>query len=301
MNLRGALAYAQLVRLPNVFSACADVLLASCAGGLISSRLDLVASFLAASGCFYTAGMAWNDFFDRADDAKTRPQRPIPSKRITPLVAFLLAAVLALVGLLLIASAVRFDFQRSTFWLAVALVVLVLSYDAVLKHTWLGPVAMGGCRFLNVILPLSIVELPSESALVLYVLPGIVGVYIVGVTWFARTEEFTSDRRGLIVAAIVMLCAVAGAVVLPAWNGLATTVSGYPYLLAGFVLFIGQRVIPAIRSPTPPNVQAAIKRCIFGLIVLDATLAVVFVGYPGLLIAFLLVPAILLGRWVYST
>ena len=55
------------------------------------------------------------------------------------------------------------------------------------------------------------------------------------------------------------------------------------------------------RKPTPDRVQAGVKRSIFGLVVLDALLASVFVGTWGLLLVLLLPPALLLGKWVYST
>ena len=60
-------------------------------------------------------------------------------------------------------------------------------------------------------------------------------------------------------------------------------------------------IIAAIRKPTPKMVQSAVKRSIFGLVLLDAILATAFVGWPGLLIVLLLIPAIWLGKWVYST
>jgi hypothetical protein len=48
-------------------------------------------------------------------------------------------------------------------------------------------------------------------------------------------------------------------------------------------------------------VQPAVKRAILGLVVLDALLASAFVGSMGLLLAVLLIPGIILGRWIYST
>ena len=49
---------------------------------LYNFNRDLVVQLALTSGCLYCGGMVWNDFFDRADDAKTRPNRPIPSGRI---------------------------------------------------------------------------------------------------------------------------------------------------------------------------------------------------------------------------
>jgi len=40
---------------------------------------------------------------------------------------------------------------------------------------------------------------------------------------------------------------------------------------------------------------------VLGLVALDAVLATMFVGLPGLLVLLLLPPALVLGKWVYST
>ena len=70
------LAYAQLVRLPNVFTAFADIALGACAAGYLLDRPGLrsLVRLLVSSGCLYLAGMVWNDWFDRNDDA-CRPKR----------------------------------------------------------------------------------------------------------------------------------------------------------------------------------------------------------------------------------
>jgi len=58
----------------------------------------------------------------------------------------------------------------------------------------------------------------------------------------------------------------------------------------------------AISDPQPANVQAMIKHCILSLIMLNAAITLLTSGaVPGLAIAALLVPGLLLGRWVYST
>ena len=130
---------------------------------------------------------------------------------------------------------------------------------------------------------------------------GVVGLYIVGVTWFARTEEGVSRKFHLIGAAVVMALSLASAVAVPAQLPAGQAPVYYPYLLVLFGFAVGLPVVAAIRKPTPLMVQAAVKRCIFGLVLLDTILATAFVGWPGLLIVLLLLPAIRLGRWVYST
>ena len=75
----------------------------------------------------------------------------------------------------------------------------------------------------------------------------------------------------------------------------------FPYLLVAFGFLIGLPVARAIGKPGPKEVQAAIKRCVLGLVALDAVLATAFVGAPGLFVLLLLPPALIIGKWVYST
>ena len=59
----------------------------------------------------------------------------------------------------------------------------------------------------------------------------------------------------------------------------------------------------AIAGPTPNNVQAAVKRSLMGLVVLDAILATAVAGTFGLVLLVLLVPILYLRRWqwLYAT
>jgi 4-hydroxybenzoate polyprenyltransferase len=288
------LAFAQLLRLPNVFTAFADIGLAALAAGYLLESPHVFVVLLLASGCLYCAGMVLNDFFDREEDTQARAFRPIPSGRVRAKTAFLLGFALLAAGIAL--SAIT----ANTLRVAVVLAVAILLYDAILKHTPLGPLGMGACRFLNILLGLAavggdVLTLPNVH------LAAATGLYIVGVTGFARTEEAESNRKPLVAAALVMAVALAVAVSVPSHRLAGTTPIYFPYLLAAFGVFVAFKLIPAIRHPSPPNVQAAVKRSILGLVALDAILATAFVGIWGLLILALFLPARWLGKWVYST
>jgi 4-hydroxybenzoate polyprenyltransferase len=300
------LAYAQLLRLPNVFTAFADICLGAAAAGYVFDRPGIVFMLLVASGCLYCGGMVFNDFFDRHEDAKTRPFRPIPSGRITPWGAAAEGAILLAVGFLAAAQAANSLYGKDIgHWsspavIAVLLIPAILLYDAYLKRTPFGPLGMGTCRLLNVLLGLSGAGGDVWTLANLH-LAAAIGVYIVGVTWFARTEEGESRRRDLRFAALVMLAGVLLGLTVPAHFEGHTAPIYFPYLIAGFLFVVGLPVVAAIRRPEPGFVQAAVKRAVLGLIVLDAVLATAFVGLPGLLILLLLPPALVLGKWVYST
>lgn len=304
------LAFAQLVRLPNVFTAFADIALAACVGVAVTTggtdfAFWLRAFLLAlASGCLYTAGMVWNDYFDFAEDSESRPFRPLPSGRVTRRTAVVLGVGLMLVGLVLAGLAGlpgRAAWTGDPLVYALALAVLVLLYDGWLKRTPLGPVAMASCRFFNVLLGLSVVgEEVFDMSMRVHV-AGVVGVYIVGVTWFARTEEGQSRRKHLGLAAGVMVAALALALVLKSRLAAGSGSFLFPYLLVAFGFFVGVPAARAIQKPGPREVQAAVKRCVLGLVALDAVLATAFVGLPGLAVLLLLPPALVIGKWVYST
>jgi uncharacterized membrane protein YesL len=133
----------------------------------------------------------------------------------------------------------------------------------------------------------------------------VVGTYIAGVTWFARSEARASNRTALAGAAGVMaaglLLALPAPVIASEFHLTPRTSFVFPYLLVALAFLIGFPVSKAISRPTPNHVQQAVKRTIMGLVVLDAALATALAGIVGLTILILLLPALYLGRWIYST
>lgn len=294
---------ARLLRLPNVFTAFADILLGTLVAGSWAICAGASLALLAASGCLYLAGMVWNDFFDYEEDKRDRPFRPLPSGQITRSTARWLGIVLLLGGLIFAGMAgIRNDGWNA--WplsIAVVLVGAILVYDAWLKRTPVGPIVMGSCRLLNVLLGLSLAVVADVPWLLRWHLAAIVGLYITGITWFARQEAGKSDSLQLKAAAAIMAIALALAVAAPLHRAPGQVTVAYPYLIVLFVILLAPAVIRAIRKPVPAHVQAAVKLSILGLIVLDAILASAFVGGWSAMILILLPPALLLGKWVYST
>jgi hypothetical protein len=311
------LPYAQLLRIPNVFTAIADIALAALATGSLPGQWAPFVLVALASSCLYCAGMVWNDYFDFEVDLKERPFRPLPSQRISKQTAARVGLALLAGGCIFAAlSAIRTDgYRASTVIVAVALALAILLYDSWMKRLVLGPINMGLCRFLNVLLGLTVAVdgVPAWG----FVLALVVGGYIVGVTWFARLEARVSRRLELVAAALVMATSLAAALFLPVLGkqlarsdlptGPISFVFGelghvlFPYLLVAFGFYAGLPVAAAIRDPRPHQVQAAVRRAILGLTVLDAVLATALAGSVGLLILVLLVPSFRLARRVYST
>jgi 4-hydroxybenzoate polyprenyltransferase len=299
--------YLQLVRLPAVFTAFADIFLAWLATGVGFDRWLPLAFVLAASGCLYCGGMVWNDFFDVEQDRRERPFRPIPSGRVKRRTAGWMGVGFLSAGwFCAVASALLLGEGRWTpTVMATLLLGTILLYDSWLKRTWAGPFGMGACRFLNVLLGLTVAARfgwLSGAYLAL-----VVCVYIIGVTWFARAEARTSSSVVLAGGAGVMLLGLLLALPLPVLppisGGESLTSPLFPYLLVALGFFVGFPVVRAVARPAPKHVQAAVKRALMGLIGLDAVLATAVAGIAGLWILLLLAPVVIMTRlrWLYAT
>ena len=312
------LAHAQLFRIPNLSTAMADVAMGFL---FVHQRLapgGVFACLLLASCLVYTAGMVLNDVYDLEVDSRERPERPLPSGRISPVWAKWLGYQLLLAGVVFgwlagYAAAATWTAWRSG-GVVMLLAVCVVLYDAVLKRTPVASVMMGLCRTFNVLLGMSVAPAIGGAAWrIVYFGPdqllvaGGVGLYIVGVTWFARTEATQSSRLVLVAGTVVMMAGIATISLFPNFGHYSETTTSaslgaWRILLLVLALTIARRCLTAAYRPTPARVQTAIKQCLLSLIVLDAAVCLVTSGpmwAAGVLV--LLVPALLLGRWVYST
>lgn len=305
-------ALAQLVRLPNVFTAVADVSM----GCLFvlgafntwgSDDFIAYAILIAVSCLMYCGGMVLNDVFDYDVDQQERPERPLPSGRLSVNFAQFFGFELLLLGTALGWTVSFLGDSVLTGIVASLLAVAILLYDAVLKSTLLGPVAMGACRFLNVLLGMSLLE-GGEFDAVHFLVAGGIGVYILGLTIFARQEAENSNRIALAVGSVVMLLGISSLAALAevAPERLIDqlqnrTMSWYTFWLVVSMLTVW-RCARAIARPEPVWVQMAVKNGILSLIILDA--AVIY-GVAGLssavVVLALLLPTIVLGKWLYST
>src|SRR5262245_833446 len=299
------LAYAQLVRLPNAFTAMADICLGALATGALPGGTLAFICLLIASTSLYSAGMVWNDFFDFEQDLRERAFRPLPSGRINRGGAARRGRVFLSPGVAFSGASDQAAGSDRSRALTVAglLVAAILLYDGWLKRTAFGPVAMGSCRFLNILLGLTILGSPIPTWGWLLALA--IGTYIAGVTWFARTEAHVSNQNILLSAAAIMLLGIVLALAVPALAKYADAdvapSIGFPYLMVAFAGYLALAVLPAISRPVPQRVQPAVKRAVLGLVLLDAILAAGLVGWGGLALVLLLAPAMWLGKWIDST
>src|SRR4051812_2156589 len=97
----GLRSYAELVRLPNVFTAMADIFLGFLFTHTNFKDWPVFILLLGSSSLLYMAGMVLNDVFDVQQDTRERPERPIPSGRVPLGLALNLGWYMMIVGILL--------------------------------------------------------------------------------------------------------------------------------------------------------------------------------------------------------
>lgn len=291
-------AYAELVRLPNLFTAPPDIVLgAAIVAGLghaVSAPALVGLAF--ASMLLYAAGTTLNDYFDAEEDARERPERPIPSGAV-PRRRALAFGLALLVGGVLIALAVAGPVAGAV---AAAIAALVVLYDGVFKGSAVGFLFMGGSRGLNVLLGTTVAVAPTalvDSGWALSV-PIVITLYIAGVTYMAESETGESDPTSVTVAiAGTALAALAAAAVLAVRNpSIVDAVVGAVFLLA-FIAWVGRALRGAYADPTPKTIGPAIGVCILGLTVLNAAFAATTGAGWALVTAAFLVPAVALSEF----
>jgi len=267
-------AYLQLTRPANVATALADVLAGYAIAGFGHRRMLLW--LLVSTACLYAGGVVLNDFFDRALDRVERPERPIPSGQVSAAAAGSLGAVLLLAGI-----AAAFMANPVAGVVGCAIAALVVLYDAWGKHRALfGPVNMGSCRALNLLLGVAAVPAALSAAWPIALLPLI---YITAVTAVSRGEVLGGTREvaafALISLSLVLSALVGLGAVAASWVGVLLT--------AALALRVAPPFWAVYHEPSPPRIRRAIRTGVLSLVVLDAVIGAIYAGptYSAIILA----------------
>lgn len=262
--LRG---YLELLRPPNVVTAIADVLAGYAVAGRMNHRALLW--LLAATSCLYAGGIVLNDFFDRHLDAVERPERPIPSGRVAAPRAAALGGTLLVAGVALAAQA-----TWAALMVGAAIAALVVLYDARSKrHPIAGPLNMGLCRGLNLLLGVAAVPAAMSAGWPIAVISV---VYIAAVTTVSRGEV----HGGKTVTARLALISLSG--VLIALTAIALGADEGRFVALVLVAVLGYRVLPPFRQvladPRPPVIRQAVRAGVLSLVLVDAAISAAYAG-----------------------
>lgn len=274
------------MRPANLLTAVADVLAGYAAAGLPEPAA--LPWLIVATLGLYGGGVVLNDVFDAKLDAVERPERPIPSGRADIRATAALGTFLLLFGIGAAAGA-----GRTSAAIAAAIALCALLYDAAGKRVpGVGPVNMGLCRGLNLLLGVSAAPARLLERWPLAFLPI---AYVAAIT-LASAGEVRGGSRGALLGAQLLLGGVLIALPLCGEPSALRLLGQLP-----FVLLLAARTVPAFRrawlEPSPERVRAAVRAGVLSLIALDAALAAGYAGPGyGILVLSLFLPAGLLAR-----
>jgi 4-hydroxybenzoate polyprenyltransferase len=178
--LRTLLVLGRVSNLPTVWSNCL-------AGWLIGGGSDVGHFVLLILGAtfLYLMGMFLNDAFDADFDRQHRPERPIPSERIT--VAAVWQWGLSWLGLGLLCFGLL---GLKPFVWALLLSGCIFIYDAIHKMFSISPILMAGCRFF-LILAAASVTIEGVTGYGIWTAL-VLACYIIGLSFLARKESLES-------------------------------------------------------------------------------------------------------------
>jgi len=281
-----------MMRPANVVTSVADVLAGAAIAGVFSAEifkdhLQAVIMLCFSTACLYGGGIVFNDVFDADLDKIERPERAIPSGRVSQQQASVFGSILLLAGIISagLVSAVSAS-------LAVAISLFALLYNKISKHhPFWGPLNMGLCRGLNLLLGMSILTATLQQLYFLAIVPI---VYIFSITMISRGEVHGGGRRNLYIAAI-LYGIVTGFILYFSYLNDKLLLSAI--ILIPFLWMIFKPLIKAIQNPVGKNIGGAVKAGVISLILMDAAWAATFSTiYAALIIACLLPLSIWLAK-----
>lgn len=280
----------EAARLPNLFTAPADVIAGSLASGW-GLHLGSLLLLCASSVCLCASGGVINDIVDRAQDAKHRPLRPIPSGRLSVKTARFLALALSGFGLLFSAIAGIIPLAISS-----SLLGLILFYNLFAKkREFAGPIAMGVCRAANILLGMS----PALGGIDSWhwAIPAIMFFYVFAIARLGRFEAFGIREKALVYP--FWLLSVCSLMFITGLNLLNRESLFFQALFAGLS---GYGVTMAFFPATGEAVRRGVKIMVLSIPLLDASIAAGLKGTGyGLAVSLLMIPPLILSKRIKAS
>ena len=276
------------MRPANIVTSVADVLAGiAISGFFLETDREILPVFLLCLSTIglYGGGIVFNDVFDADLDKVERPERAIPSGAISKKEATLLGIILLCIGFL-----AAFAFSVRSGIIAFLILVFALVYNKYGKHhAFFGPLNMGICRGMNLLLGVSIVSISLQSFYFLGLIPLI---YIFSITMISQGEVHGSNRNKLYTGAFLYLIVI-GAILYSAF--LRQNIFYAALFLILFAGMIFRPLFTAIKEPVGKNIGKAVKAGVISLILMDAAWAS---AYGQIFFAMLIAILLPLSLWL---
>lgn len=209
-----------------------------------------------AIACFYIAGMAMNDVVDARTDQAERPNRPIPSGRVSPRAALAFVVILTMAGLGMCAA-----FNLRTLIAGLALVAFIFLYNLLHSAHAASVVILGAARGMVYVIA-ALAASDSINGQVLGLFAGALATYTAAFSLIARRETRPHIGRAQWIALLLPIIAAVPAIVIQP-SALAWTI--IPFVIVAIWLLRGSRFL----FITPPRVKDAVMVFIAGICLVD--------------------------------
>ena len=288
--------YLLLVRLPNIFTTPSNIL-AGYFAAVTVAEIDTVRliALMVSSGLLYVGGIVLNDYFDVEIDKRERPSRPLPSGNISKRHAMAIVIVA-----LLIANTIALVLGPISLAVSLALTFAIIAYDYWLKHGLLGPFAMGGARFLNVIFGASpaLLYINNHSFAIVGAAAASLFLYIVAITILSKkeagNERPNSTMASLMIFGVTSAVGALGLVLLQLQLAFLLNLSIFAAVM---IITFKQHLWKEL-----PSVQKAVRNMVISIIIIDSVFVTGTAGLPyGLATLLLIAPAVVLAKKLYVT
>ena len=262
----------RLMRPANIVTSVADVLAGiAISGYFLTFETDYfpVLMLCIATIGLYGGGIVFNDVFDADLDKIERPERAIPSGAVKLNEAIFLGAFLLLSGIV-----AAFTIAALSGIIAILISFFALLYNKYSKHhSFLGPLNMGLCRGLNLLLGVSIIAVSLNEWYFLGIVPLI---YIFSITMISQGEVHGLNRNKLYAGAFLYLLVIGSMLYLSFNKGQVIIAL---FFIIPFAWMIYRPLFIAIKEPLGKNIGKAVKAGVISLILMDAAWSAVF-GSP---------------------
>ena len=286
--------YIQLLRPANIVTAVADIIAGYAISLYLFHTIEIShITLIFATICLYGGGIVLNDAFDAKLDGVERPERPIPSGKVSVKNAKILGFSLLSMGC--ISAGYNNWISGLT---AISVAILIVLYDVYSKKKYfMGPLNMGMCRGGNLLLGMSANPIILNEWWYLATIPI---VYIAAITMVSRGEVTGGNPKTLYAAGVLYFLVIVAQLYIS--YTIAQEFFMTSILLFFFGLFIFIPLIKAMKNPIGPNIGKAVKAGVISLIVMDATWCFAF-GHPilGLITLALMPVSILLSKFFAVT
>ena len=292
--------YLVLVRLPNLFTLPSNILVGMATVSSLAFTLTSFTQFLllvTISVLLYCVGIVLNDLYDFDIDKKERPNRPLPSGKISRRSAIVLVAIFSTLALIL-----SLQVSFSTLVISSILFSVIFGYDKYLKNTHAGPFTIASARVMNILLGTSVslrsVDSYSQIVTLTFVLI-ITFVYVSLIGFISRYEVygFSDNTKLLLPPAIV--ATVISSIILFSLMGFFKLESLIILSLFSFIMIIS---FSRIYRRDSGRTQQIVRNMILSIIVLDSTFLTGIIGIElGLVVLTLMAPLLVLANKMYMT